>query len=146
MSFLANVLDSIRIVCMKYSQITYLDFDIVKCCKTLFYLDKLQVDGSGKLGFTEFLYLWKLLQSWKVGTHKCCLIFYEVRSCEFNKWVNLWTALAETVLPVWRGRLRYAQLIWTQTSIGSSRDQGGQLYHEIVSLALRRWTVQSKSR
>lgn len=31
----------------------------------MFYLDKLQVDGSGKLGFTEFLYLWKLLQSWK---------------------------------------------------------------------------------
>lgn len=36
----------------------------------MFYLDKLQVDGSGKLGFTEFLYLWKLLQSWKVSTHK----------------------------------------------------------------------------
>lgn len=47
-----------------------LDFDIVKGNKTMFYLDKLQVDGSGKLGFTEFLYLWKLLQSWKVSTHK----------------------------------------------------------------------------
>lgn len=124
-----------------------LDFDIVKGNKTMFYLDKLQVDGSGKLGFTEFLYLWKLLQSWKVSTHKSGQFFFlKVGSCEFNKWVTLWTALAETVLPVWRRWLGYAQLVWTQTSVGSSRVQGGQLYHEIVSLALHRRTVQSQSR
>lgn len=63
-----------------------LDFDIVKGNKTMFYLDKLQVDGSGKLGFTEFLYLWKLLQSWKVSTHKSGQFFFlKVGSCEFNK-------------------------------------------------------------
>ncbi|XP_056022361.1 calpain-9-like isoform X1 [Ostrea edulis] len=32
-------------------------------CKT--FVSLLDVDGSGKLGFTEFLYLWNLLRSWK---------------------------------------------------------------------------------
>ena len=32
-----------------------------------------QVDGSGKLGYTEFLYLWNLLRSWKVGV--ICILF-----------------------------------------------------------------------
>lgn len=35
----------------------------IDACKT--FVSLLDVDGSGKLGFTEFLYLWKLLQSWK---------------------------------------------------------------------------------
>ncbi|XP_078313681.1 calpain-9-like isoform X1 [Crassostrea virginica] len=35
----------------------------IEACKT--FVSLLDVDGSGKLGFTEFLYLWKLLQNWK---------------------------------------------------------------------------------
>lgn len=33
-----------------------------------------QVDHSGHLGYTEFLYLWRVLRSWKVLTAvKCCI-------------------------------------------------------------------------
>ncbi|KAL5008897.1 hypothetical protein ScPMuIL_014478 [Solemya velum] len=35
----------------------------VDACKT--FISLLDVDGSGRLGFTEFLYLWSMLRSWK---------------------------------------------------------------------------------
>lgn len=43
-----------------------------------------QVDHSGHLGYTEFLYLWRVLRSWKVLTAVKCCIYWTVLLCGFS--------------------------------------------------------------